>query len=99
MDIASLVGLLMAAVLVVYGIVAKDGFGAMLGFLDKQSALITFGGAFMGIMVTQSSIPVFIQRLKSIRLIFKVQAVNELETIQTVIKLSNFARKYGLLQH
>ena len=37
MDIASLVGLLMAAVLVVYGIVAKDGFGAMLGFLDKQS--------------------------------------------------------------
>ena len=35
MDIASLVGLLMAAVLVVYGIVAKDGFGAMMGFLDK----------------------------------------------------------------
>lgn len=98
MDIASLVGLLMAAVLVVYGIVAKDGFGAMLGFLDKQSALITFGGAFMGIMVTQSSIPVFIQRLKSISLIFKVQAVNELETIQTVIKLSNVARKDGLLQ-
>ena len=82
----------------VYGIVAKDGFGAMLGFLDKQSALITFGGAFMGIMVTQSSIPVFIQRLKSISLIFKVQAVNELETIQTVIKLSNVARKDGLLQ-
>ncbi len=98
MDIASLVGLLMAAVLVVYGIVAKDGFGAMLGFLDKQSALITFGGALMGIMVTQSSIPVFIQRLKSISLIFKVQAVNELETIQTVIKLSNVARKDGLLQ-
>lgn len=98
MDIASLVGLLMAAVLVVYGIVAKDGFGAMMGFLDKQSALITFGGAFMGIMVTQSSIPVFIQRLKSISLIFKVQAVNELETIQTVIKLSNVARKDGLLQ-
>ncbi len=98
MDIASLVGLLMAAVLVVYGIVAKDGFGAMMGFLDYQSALITFGGALMGIMVTQSSIPVFIQRLKSISLIFKVQAVNELETIQTVIKLSNVARKDGLLQ-
>jgi len=98
MDIASLVGLLMAAVLVVYGIVAKDGFGAMMGFLDYQSALITFSGALMGIMVTQSSIPVFIQRLKSISLIFKVQAVNELETIQTVIKLSNVARKDGLLQ-
>ena len=98
MDIASLVGLLMAAVLVVYGIVAKDGFGAMMGFLDYQSALITFGGALMGIMVTQSSIPVFIQRLKSISLIFKVQAVNELETIQTVIKLSNVARKDGLSQ-
>ncbi len=98
MDIASLVGLLMALVLVIYGIVAKDGFGAMMGFLDFQSALITFGGAFMGIMTTQSSIPIFIQRLKSLTLIFKVQTVNELETIQTVIKLSNVARKDGLLQ-
>ena len=63
MDIASLVGLLMAAVLVVYGIVAKDGFGAMMGFFDKLSELLTFCGAFMGIMVTEWYIPVFIHRL------------------------------------
>ena len=98
MDIASLVGILMAAVLVIFGMVAKDGFGALLGFWDYQSAIITFGGAFMGIMVTQSSIPVFVQRLKSMGLIFKVHAINELETIQTVIQLSNVARKDGLLQ-
>ena len=36
--------------------------------------------------------------LKSMSLIFKVQVTNELETIQTVIKLSNVARKDGLLQ-
>ncbi len=98
MDIASLVGLLMALVLVIFGITADDGFGAMIGFLDRNSALITFGGAFMAMLATQSSIPAFIKKLKSMSLIFKVRTVNELETIQNVIKLSNVARKDGLLQ-
>ena len=98
MDIASLVGLLMALVLIVFGITADDGFGAIIGFLDRNSALITFGGAFMAMLATQSSIPEFIKKLKSITLIFKVHPVNELETIQNVIKLSNVARKDGLLQ-
>lgn len=98
MDIASLVGMVVALVLVVFSIVADKGFTAINGFLDWKSALITFGGAFMGMMVTQASIPEFIRKLKSITLIFKVQVSNELETIQTVIKLSNVARKEGLLQ-
>lgn len=98
MDIASLVGMVVALVLVVFSIVADKGFTAIKGFLEWKSALITFGGAFMGMMVTQASIPEFIRKLKSITLIFKVQVSNELETIQTVIKLSNVARKEGLLQ-
>lgn len=98
MDLASLVGLLMALVLIIFGITADDGLSAMSAFLDRNSALITFGGAFMALMATQSSIPAFIKKLKSFTMIFKVQKANELEAIQNVIKLSNIARKDGLLQ-
>lgn len=55
MDIASLVGMVVAIILVVFSIVADKGFKAIHGFLDWKSALITFGGAFMGMMVTQAS--------------------------------------------
>ena len=98
MDLASLVGLLLAMVLMIFGITADDGFVAMRAFLDRNSALITFGGAFMATMVMQASIPDFIKKLKTITLIFKSQPSNELDTIQNVIKLSNVARKDGLLQ-
>ncbi|MBQ9120668.1 MAG: motility protein A [Lachnospiraceae bacterium] len=97
MDLASLIGLIMAFVLVIFGITAEDGFGALIGFLDYQSALITFGGAFMAVMVMQPSIPLFLKKLKSISMIFKVQATNELEMIKNIIQLSNVARKEGLL--
>lgn len=98
MDLASLVGLVLALVLMIFGITADDGFGALEAFLDRNSALITFGGAFMATMAMQSGIPDFIKKLKTITLVFKSQQINELETIQNVIKLSNVARKDGLLQ-
>lgn len=97
MDIASLVGLLMALVLIIFGITADDGISALFGFLDRNSALITFGGSFMATMAMQSSIPDFIKKVKSITLIFKIQPSNELETIQNIIRMSNVARKDGLL--
>ena len=98
MDLASLVGMIVALALVVFSIMADDGVSAMKGFLDWKSALITFGGAFMTIMMMRPSIGEYVAKLKSMSLIFKVQVTNELETIQTVIKLSNVARKDGLLQ-
>ena len=49
MDLASLVGMIVALALVVFSIMADDGVSAMKGFLDWKSALITFGGAFMPI--------------------------------------------------
>ncbi len=97
MDLASIVGLIGAFVLVIYGIVADKGFGQLKGFLDFQSALITFGGAFMVLMVMQPSIPEFLKKLKSMSIIFKIQVSDELETIKNIIQLSNVARKEGLL--
>lgn len=97
MDLASIVGLVLALVLVIFGIVADDGFGAMMAFLDLQSALITFGGAFAACLMMSPSIPAFLASLKSFGLILKPVATNEQETIKSIIDLSNVARKEGLL--
>ena len=52
MDIASLIGLIVCIVLVFIAIVAGNGFGAIINFLDFPSALITFGGAFSCVLAS-----------------------------------------------
>ena len=49
MDLASIVGLVVCFVLVIFGITFDDGglaFGNLTAFIDVPSAIITFGGAF-----------------------------------------------------
>ena len=99
MDIASLVGMVVALVLVVFGIVySKTGinFSVVLNFLDVPSALITFGGAFSAVLV-MNSLKSFTNNLMSITLIFKTNALDTSEIIKKIIDLSNVARKEGLL--
>ena len=98
MDLASIIGLIMAMVLMVMGIVTGDaGFSAAKGFLDYKSALITFGGAFSAVLMGSQSISKFMNGLKSFKLIMKPMESNEEETIRSIIELSNIARKEGLL--
>ena len=98
MDLASIIGLVMAMVLMVMGIVTGDaGFSAAKGFLDYKSALITFGGAFSAVLMGTPSIQKFMNGLKSFKLIMKPMESNEEETIRSIIELSNIARKEGLL--
>ena len=98
MDLASIIGLIMAMVLMVMGIVTGDaGFSAAKGFLDYKSALITFGGAFSAVLMGSQSIQKFMNGLKSFKLIMKPMESNEEETIRSIIELSNIARKEGLL--
>ncbi|MEE5989321.1 MAG: motility protein A [Lachnospiraceae bacterium] len=99
MDIASLLGMLICFLMIVFGMVyGKNGvdFGAIINFLDAQSAIITFGGAFCAIMMS-NTMPDFIGGLKSITLIFKPPALNAPDIIKKIIDLSNVARKEGLL--
>ena len=100
MDLASIIGLVMCGILVVFGIVfdAKSGvnFSSLLNFLDAPSAIITFGGAFMCIMAG-NTMGDFIAGLKSFTVIFKPPQVDPVGTIQKIIQLSNVARKEGLL--
>ena len=96
MDIASLIGLVVCIVLVVFAIVAGNCVAAIIHFLDFQSALITFGGAFCAILAA-NTMQDFIGGLKSFTLVLKKPAFNIQEMIQKIIDLSNVARKEGLL--
>ena len=99
MDIASIIGMAVCLLMVVFGIVyssAGINFGAMINFLDAQSAIITFGGAFCAIMMS-NTMPDFIGGLKSLLLIFKPPKLNAPDIIKKIIDLSNVARKEGLL--
>lgn len=96
-DIASLVGIVLCIVLVIFSIITGDaGVSAIFDFLDYKSALITFGGAFSCVLMSYS-LQDYIAGLKSISLIFKVPQINTPDVIRKIIELSNVARKEGLL--
>ncbi|MBR4207050.1 MAG: motility protein A [Lachnospiraceae bacterium] len=99
MDIASLLGMVICGFMIVFGIVYSSNginFANMGNFLDAQSAIITFGGAFCAIMMSNPMAD-FTGGLKSITLIFKPPALNAPDIIKKIIELSNVARKEGLL--
>lgn len=96
MDIASLIGLILCFVLVLYGIITGESIAGVKYFLDSSSALITFGGA-IGATMASVSMADFIGGLKSIGMIFKPVSTNIPEMITKIIELSNVARKEGLL--
>ncbi|WP_455714416.1 motility protein A [Anaerosporobacter sp.] len=102
MDIATIGGLVISLVLVVFGITFNaDPFGfqfdKLVNFIDYPSMLITFGGAFMALFTASKSAKEFLNNLKSFKLALKTLPSNETETITTIIELSNVARKEGLL--
>jgi chemotaxis protein MotA len=95
-DIASLLGLVVCFVLVLFGIISSDGLKGLWYFIDPASMLITFGGSFFATMASVS-MPNFVGGLKSMALMFKPVNVNIPEMITKIIELSNVARKEGLL--
>lgn len=98
LDLASILGLLLCVVIVIYGmLVGQDGFGVLMNFYDVPSIFITIGGALCCVMIMAPSLKDFIKSLKSFGLILKTEKSNEVETIRNIINLSNVARKEGLL--
>lgn len=96
MDIASIIGIIGAFALMIFGIVNGKTFDAIKSFMDLPSVLITFGGAF-GAILASNTLQDFLKGLKSFKLIFKTKKSSEIETIKTIIELSNLARREGLL--
>lgn len=96
MDLASILGLIMAGGLVVMGITWGKDASVLLNFYDFSAILITFGGS-ISVILASYSLPGFLTGIKSIRLIFKNSTWNIAGVIQQIIDLSNVARKDGLL--
>lgn len=97
MDIASILGLILCIVLVVFAIISgDDGVAAIVNFVDVKSILITLGGAFCAVL-TSNSMAGFLGGLKSFTMILKTPTLNAPEIIRKIIELSNIARKEGLL--
>lgn len=94
MDIASIIGLILCAVLTVFGILSSGA--SVLDYWDVPSALITFGGAFSCVMASHT-MQEFVNGIKGITLAFKAPVINTSEMIKNIIDLSNVARKEGLL--
>lgn len=94
MDIATILGLILGAILTIFGIISG---GASVGdYCDLPSALITFGGAFSCVLVSHT-MQDFLNGVKGAKLAFKVPVLNTTEMIKSIIELSNVARKEGLL--
>lgn len=96
MDLASLIGIVLCFVLIIFGILWGQTPEALLSFVDVPSMLITFGGAFCAVLASKT-IPEFVNGLKSITLAFKVPQFDLPGVIRKIIDLSNVARKEGLL--
>lgn len=96
MDIASLAGLILGLVMLVFGIISSAGPGGFMEYVDPPSMIITFGGAFSSTLASHS-MEDFIGGLKSFKLVFKAPTLNTGEMIAKIIELSNVARKEGLL--
>jgi len=98
LDITTLLGLVICFVLVIFGISTGPESWAGLGhFGDVPSVIITLGGSAMCMFTQAKGIPEFLASYKSIGLAFKKPTANEAQVIGDIVKLSNVARKEGLL--
>ena len=85
MDIASLLGIILCFVMMIFGIWNGAGIENLVKeYADVPSAIITFGGAFAATL-TSHSLADYINGLKSFTLVFKAPALNtaRLLTCQT----------------
>ncbi len=95
MDIATLIGIIVGLVMVVFGILSSGG-NIVKDFVDVPSILITIGGSLSSV-IASNKLPDFLAALKAITLAFKNKVQDPSEVIKNIIDLSNVARKEGLL--
>lgn len=96
MDIATLIGIIVGAVMVVFGILWGNGVSALQNFVDVPSIIITIGGSLSG-LIASYNLKDFLGSFKGIGLAFKDPKYDHGATIAKIIELSNVARKEGLL--
>ena len=96
MDLASIIGIVLGAVMVVFGILWGNGVSALQNFVDVPSIIITLGGSLAG-LIASNTLKDFLNTFKGVGLAFKDPKYDNGSTIAKIIELSNVARKEGLL--
>ncbi len=97
MDIASLAGIGLGVVMVVFGIVSSGGVAALGNFVDIPSVIITIGGSLASTLGS-NKMPDFINGLKGMGISIKEPPdTDPTAVIKTIIDMSNISRKEGLL--
>ena len=96
MDIATILGIVLGAVMVVFGIITSGGVSAMGNFIDPPSIVITIGGSLSSLLSSYTR-PEVINNLKGLGVAFKDPKMDHGAVIRQIIDLSNVARKEGLL--
>ena len=99
MDISTLIGILLGAVMVIFGILSSSDWVVSTiwnSFLDLPSVFITIGGSLSSVLVA-GKVKDFTGGFASIRLAFQEKVSDPSVTIRSIIDLSNVGRKEGLL--
>lgn len=94
MDLASVIGLILAFIMMAVSIVM--GGGAFASFWDTASVLMVFGGT-LGALMMCFSLRNVMNLPKVLRKVFFNRPVNQREIIDTMVSLAEVARKEGLL--
>lgn len=94
MDIASLIGMILAFLMM--GISVVMGGGAFASFWDTASVLMVFGGT-LGAVLMCFSLKSIMNLPKVVMKVFFNSPVNQREIIDTMVSLAEVARKEGLL--
>lgn len=96
LDMLTPIGLVFGVLMVIFGVVATGGFSGINSFFDPASIFIVFGGVIAGLLV---SFP--LKELKHVFIVIKKGFSHEEKSIQqliqTFVKLSDRARREGLL--
>jgi chemotaxis protein MotA len=94
MDIASVIGILLAFVMM--GVSVVMGGGSFASFWDTASVLMVFGGT-LGAVLMCFSLKNVMNLPKVLMKIFFNKPINQRELIDTMVSLSEVARREGLL--
>ena len=96
MDIATLIGIIVGAVMVVFGILWGNGVSTLQNFVDVPSIIITIGGSLSG-LITSYTLKDFLGSFKGIGLAFKDPKYDHGATISKIIELSTLQEKKDFL--
>ncbi|MGG3738149.1 flagellar motor protein MotP [Aeribacillus pallidus] len=96
LDVLTPVGLVVGVVLLAFAIISNGGTEGFISFIHIPSLLIVFAGLFSGLLVS-FSLKDLRHMFVVIRQAFQQEEYNLYELIQTFVRLSERARREGLL--